>query len=176
MPAPLDPECIFRVLAEHEVDYVLVGGLAAVIHGSPAMTNDADIVPRKEKANLVRLARALRSLDARLRTSDSAEGVAFDPHPALLESMAMLNMTTRCGDLDLTFAPAALSDYDQLAAASVEFELAGHRVRVASLADIIRSKEAANRDKDWATLPLLYALAEEIEQGRSSAAEGGGIK
>ncbi|MGI8517900.1 MAG: hypothetical protein ACR2ME_06115, partial [Acidimicrobiia bacterium] len=93
MPAPLDPECIFRVLAEHEVDYVLVGGLAAVIHGSPAMTNDADIVPRKERANLARLARALRSLDARLRTSDSAEGVAFDPHPALLESMAMLNMT-----------------------------------------------------------------------------------
>jgi hypothetical protein len=97
-----------------------------------------------------------------LRVVDEPEGVAFDPHPALLDSMAMLNMTTRCGDLDLTFAPAALSDYEALVAASVEFELAGCSVKVAALSDIIRSKEAANRPKDLITLPILRALAEEI--------------
>jgi hypothetical protein len=168
MPAPLDPECIFRVLAEHKVDYVLIGGLAAVVHGSPAMTNDADIVPRRDSSNLMNLAEALRSLEARLRVVDSPEGVAFDPHPALLDSMAMLNMTTRCGDLDLTFTPAGLSDYDALAAASVLFELAGLPVKVAALSDIIRSKEAANRPKDRATLPILHALADEINRsGRS---------
>lgn len=162
MPAPLDLACIFRVLTDHDVDYVLVGGLAGVVHGSPAMTNDADIVPRKSPANLARLAAALRDLEARLRVVDDPDGVAFDPHPALLDSMAMLNMTTRCGDLDLTFAPAALSDYDALLGASVEFELAGCRVKVAALSDIIRSKEAANRPKDRVTLPILRALAEEI--------------
>jgi hypothetical protein len=168
MPAPLDPECILRVLAEHKVDYVLIGGLAAVVHGSPAMTNDVDIVPRRESSNLANLAEALRSLEARLRVVDSPEGVAFDPHPALLDSMAMLNMTTRCGDLDLTFTPAGLSDYDGLAAASVLFELAGLPVKVAALSDIIRSKEAANRPKDRATLPILHALADEINRaGRS---------
>jgi hypothetical protein len=164
MPAPLDPECIFRVLADHAVDYVLVGGLAAVLRGSPAMTNDADIVPATEPANLERLSKALRELDARIRSTDSVDGVPFDPHPALLQSMAMLNMTTRCGDLDVAFAPSGLDDYVALVARSDEFELAGGRVRVAALADVIRSKEAANRPKDHATLPVLRALQEEIRR------------
>lgn len=166
MPAPLDPDCIFRVLADYGVEYVLIGGLAAVIHGSPAMTNDADIVPRKEKANLARLAEALRTLEARLRSADSPEGIEFEPHPVLLESLAMLNLTTRCGDLDLAVAPSGISDYRRLVDRSIEFELAGQRVKVAALADIIQSKEAANRPKDRATLPILHALAEEIERGR----------
>ena len=108
MPAPLDPECLFRALRDHEVDYVLIGGLAAVLHGSPAMTNDADIVPARDGRNLERLAGALRALRARLRVSDTPDGVEFDPHPALLQSMATLNLTTRCGDLDLTFDEKAL--------------------------------------------------------------------
>jgi hypothetical protein len=166
MPAPLNPDCIFGVLRDHEVDYVLVGGLAAVLHGSTAMTNDADIVPARDRGNLERLADALRDLEARIRTHTEPDGLAFDPHPALLESMAMLNMTTRCGDLDLTFAPAALEDYDALLGNSVEFELAGCQVKVAALADIIRSKETANRPKDHATLPILRALADEIRQRR----------
>ena len=162
MPAALDPERLIRTLAEHAVDYVLIGGLAAVLHGSPAMTNDADIVPAQDPANLDRLAAALRSLDARLRVAEDPDGVAFDPHPALLASMAMLNLTTTAGDLDLAFAPAGLDDYDALVRASVPYEIAGFEIRVASLADIIRSKEAADRPKDRATLPLLHALAEEI--------------
>ncbi|KAA0233860.1 MAG: hypothetical protein JJLCMIEE_01155 [Acidimicrobiales bacterium] len=169
MPAPLDPECLFRVLRDHGVEYVLVGGLAAVLYGSTALTNDADIVPARDPANLERLGQALRSLDARLRVPESPDGIAFDPHPSLLDSIATLNLTTRCGDLDLTFAPAALDDYDALVAASAEFDLAGCRVKVAALRDLIRSKEAADRPKDRATLPILYALEEEIRRaGRRS--------
>lgn len=168
MPAPLDPECLFRVLGDHGVEYVLIGGLAAVLHGSTALTNDADIVPARDRTNLERLSQALRSLDARLRVPESPEGVSFDPHPSLLDSMAMLNLTTRCGDLDVALAPAALDDYGALVARSETFELAGCRVKVAALADLIRSKEAADRPKDRATLPILYALEEEIRraQGR----------
>jgi hypothetical protein len=165
MPAPLDPDCLFRTLAAHGVDYVLVGGLAGVLHGSSAMTNDADIVPAPDDANLARLGDALRDLDARIRVPDG-DPVAFDPHPALLHSMATLNTTTRCGDLDLAFRPAALDDYDALVAASETFDLSGQRVRVAALSDIIRSKEAAGRPKDHATLPILRALQEEIRRAR----------
>jgi hypothetical protein len=164
MVAPLDPDCLFRTLAAHDVEYVLVGGLAGVLHGSSAMTNDADILPSKEPGNLDRLAHALRALDARIRVPDPPDGVPFDPHPALLATMSMLNLTTRCGDLDLTFAPAALDDYRAVRERSVVFELAGCEVHVASLADIIRSKEVAGRPKDHATLPILRALQEEIER------------
>lgn len=165
MTAPLDPDCIFASLDDHDVEYVLIGGLAAVLHGSTAMTNDADILPSKDDDNLARLSACLRSLDARLRSPTEPDGIAFDPHPMLLTSMAMLNMTTRCGDLDLTFQPAALEDYDAVRAASIEFEINGRRVRVAALDDIIRSKETADRPKDHATLPILRALREEIERG-----------
>ena len=166
MAAPLDPDCIFAALAEHEVEYVLIGGLAAVLRGSTAMTNDADIMPAPDVANLANLAEALRELGARVRSDMEPDGVEFDPHPALLASMATLNTTTKCGDLDVAFRPKGIVDYPALEAASNEFDLAGHRVRVAALADIIRSKEAAGRPKDHATLPILYALREEIERER----------
>lgn len=162
MPEPLQPQCIFEVLEQCAVDYVLIGGLAAVIHGSTAMTNDADIFPDPERDNLRRLADALRELDARVRSVETPDGLPLDPHPDLLAGMAMLNLTTRCGDLDIAFEPAGLSSYPSVRAEAVEFDLSGTRVAVAALADIIRSKEAADRPKDRATLPLLYALEEEI--------------
>lgn len=162
MPAALDPACLFATLAEHEVEYVLIGGLAAVLHGSTAMTNDADIVPALDAGNLERLAAALRSLDARLRVPGTPDGVAFDPHPALLASMRTLNLTTRCGDLDLACAPDGIDDLDGLVGRASTFEVTGQRVRVAALDDIIRSKEAAGRPKDHVTLPILRALREEI--------------
>lgn len=164
MPAALDPECLFRVLDAHGVEYVLIGGLAAVLRGSTAMTNDADIVPARDDLNMTRLRDALVDLEARLRVADEADGVEFQPHPALLASMAMLNLTTRCGDLYLAFQAAALEDYDALRAHSTVFEIDGLRVHVASLADIIRSKEAADRPRDRAVLPILYALEDEIRR------------
>ncbi len=162
MPAALDPQCLFTTLAEHEVDYVLIGGLAAVLHGSTAMTNDADILPDSAMDNLERLGQALHSLNARLRVDGDPDGIAFDPHPTLIASMAMLKMTTRCGDLDLTFTPSGLDGYGGVNERSVTFEVGGLHLQVAALADIIRSKEAADRPKDHATLPILHALQEEI--------------
>ncbi|MEQ8716662.1 MAG: hypothetical protein RIE08_03550 [Acidimicrobiales bacterium] len=172
MPAPLDPECLFAVLADHSVDYVLIGGLAGVLHGSTVMTNDADVVPSRDPENLRRLSAALVDLGACLRTDDSPDGFTFDPHPALLASMAMLNMTTRCGDLDLTFEPAGLEGFAKIDAAAVTFEVFGRRIRVASLADIIRSKEAADRPRDHVALPVLRALQEEILRSGSEAEDG----
>lgn len=164
MPAPLDPAGLFAALAEHEVEYVLIGGLAAVIRGSTAMTNDADIFPDRTEANLTRLGAALEALDARLRVEATPDGVAFDPHPALLGAMTMVNLTTSCGDLDVSFEPAGLDDYAAVKGRSDRFVLSGEPVHVAALADIIRSKETAGRPKDRATLPILYALQEEIQR------------
>jgi len=164
--AAFDPIAIIHVLTEHNVDCVLIGGLAAVLHGSPATTNDADIIPEMSMENLERVSSALRTLDARLRLASDPGGVPFDPHPALLASMSVLNTTTRYGDLGLTISPAGIDDFDSLKQAATEFDVDGSTILVASLDDIIRSKETANRAKDHATLPILHALRDEIEQAR----------
>lgn len=169
MPAPLDPICLFRVLADHGVDYVLVGGMAAVLHGSPTVTGDADIVPSRAAENLRRLSETLEELDARIRSITDPEGIPFDPRPELLASMTLLNLTTRCGDLDLTFAPQGTEGYDDLVAHAIRFEIDDLIVPVASLDDVIRSKRAADRPKDRAVLPVLEALRDEIERGEPRA-------
>lgn len=164
MAAPFDPGCIFEVLQRHRVDYVLIGGLAAVLHGSTAMTNDADVMPATTPHNLEALRDALVDLGARLRVAEHPDGLEFEPHPALLASMRVLDLTTRCGDLDVAVRPAGLDDYDAVARNAVTFELDGRTVKVAALADIIRSKETADRPKDRAVLPILRALDDEIRR------------
>lgn len=126
------------------------------------MTNHADIVPSRSGANLPRLSEASRDLDARLRSTADPDGVAFDPHPVLLEATSIVDTTTRCGDLDIAFVPDGTDGHDDLAARAISFDINGLVVRVAALSDTIRSKEATNRPKDHATLPLLYALREEL--------------
>jgi hypothetical protein len=76
--------------------------------------------------------------------------------------MQLVNLTTRFGDFDIAFQPAGSQGYEDLVRDAIEMEIDGTVVRVASLADIIRSKEAANRPKDRAALPVLYALEDEI--------------
>ncbi len=162
MSRELQPQRLYEALARRGVDYVLIGGLAAVLHGSPALTNDADICPSRERGNLERLAHALRDLNARIRTVTEPEGVAFARDAEFLERMAMVNMITDAGMFDISFVPAGTTGYDDLVQRAVVFDLGGIRVRVASLRDVINSKETANRPKDHAVLPLLYALEDEI--------------
>ena len=164
MPDPLEfaPEEMLRVLAEHDVRFVLIGGYAAVLHGSAAFTTDADICPARTPENLRKLAAAIRDMDGRIRTSTEPEGleVTLDEH--FLRQMKMVNLVTRYGAFDVSFEPAALDDYDALEASAVQYDIAGVVVNVASLRDIIRSKETANRPKDLRVLPHLRALQDEI--------------
>jgi hypothetical protein len=162
VPEPLQPQELFDTLARHRVDYVLIGGLAATLHGSSALTNDADICPDPSRENLARLANALRDMDARIRSDSESDGVAFSFDADFLGHMNLVNLTTRFGDFDIAFRPAGSLGYDDLAQRATEVAIDGTIVPVASLADIIRSKEIANRPKDRATLPILYALEDEI--------------
>jgi hypothetical protein len=162
VPEALQPQEIFEVLARHRVVYVLIGGLAATLHGSSALTNDADICPDRSPENLERLAAALRAMKARVRNEAVPDGVEFSPDPELLGRMQLVNLTTRFGDFDIAFQPAGSQGYEDLVRRAGEQDIDGTVVRVASLADIIRSKEAADRPKDRATLPVLYALEDEI--------------
>ena len=162
--SPLQAEEIFASLDRHGVRYVLIGGLAAVLHGSPLPTLDVDICPLREPANLERLAAALKELDARVRTPDSPEGLAFPREGTFLGNVQLLNLQTRFGELDLSFLPAGTEGFPDLVLHAVEMTIHGSKVAVAALEDVIRSKEAANRPKDQRTLPVLRQLLEEIKK------------
>jgi hypothetical protein len=163
VPEPLDPERLFAVLQQHGVEYVLIGGLAAVLHGSALVTNDADICPRRDRANLERLAAALQDLHARVRTEGEPDGLPFVCDAQILERVQTLNLITVAGQFDVAFSPTGSGGYESLAEHASAYDIDGVTVKVAALADVIRSKEAANRLKDRAMLPHLYALQEEIE-------------
>jgi len=159
----LRPREIFATLAEHRVRFVVIGGLAAVMHGSSAATGDVDICPERSTANLEHLAAALRDLHARIRTSAEPAGIEFRADAVFLAQMAMVNLVTDFGDLDISYQPAGFAGYEELVDHAVEIDVAGVAVWIASLDDVIRSKETANRPKDHATLPILRALQDEIE-------------
>jgi len=147
-PVPFDPERLITALHRHGVRYVLIGALAARLQGFPRLTADADITPARDRANLERLATALRELDARIFTESVPEGLAFDCSAAMLDRAALWNLTTSAGRLDIAFEPSGTGGFDDLAPGAVRFDVFGVELLAASLVDIIRSKEAADRPQD----------------------------
>jgi hypothetical protein len=102
---PLDAERIFEVLAEHAVEYVLVGGLAVQTHGHVRTTIDVDVFPRPDRSNLARLADALNELGARVPNPGS-EGLAITA--AMLPRTTMWHFATRHGAIDVLHDARAL--------------------------------------------------------------------
>lgn len=154
----LDLPRLFAVLHSHRVAYVLIGGLAAVFHGSPFPTEDADITPSDDRANLERLAAALRELNARIRTEGVPEGLPFGCDAVSLGAAQAWNLTTDAGDLDIAFQPSGTTGYADLRRDATGVDLYEVSVAVASLSDVVRSKQAANRPKDQRVLPVLREL------------------
>jgi hypothetical protein len=161
--AELRPQEIFATLERHEVRYVLVGGVAAILHGAPHVTTDVDVVPEEGRDNLERLSAALRELNARIRIAGEPQGVPFDHSGETLSRVRIWNLMTDHGDLDITFVPSGTRGYDDLIRDARRISVRGIAVPVASLADVIRSKEAAGREKDRPVLPVLRRLLEETE-------------
>lgn len=146
--APFDPERILRVLARHEVRFVLIGATAARLQGFPRLTADADVTPAADPENLARLAAALTELRARVYTEAVPEGLAFACDAQQLARAKLWNLVTDAGRVDIVFRPSGTEGYEQLAASSVTFHVFGLHVKAASLEDILRSKRASNRPQD----------------------------
>jgi hypothetical protein len=164
-PPPIDPLGTLAALAAHGVTFVLIGGVAANVHGYPLPTEDVDITPDPARSNLERLAAALRDLNARLRTAAEPDGVPFEVSADALARATVWTLTTDRGDLDVVVQPDGTGGYADLRRDSTEVDLGdGLTVRVASLADVIRSKEASGRAKDLAALPALRATLERTQR------------
>ena len=156
------------MLAEHGVDYVMIGGLAAALHGSDMVTTDLDITPASGEDNLERLSAALRSLRARIRS----DGLVFSHDGSSLANADVWNLVTDFGDLDVCFVPSGTQGFIDLRRRAVVIDVLGTTTHVASLPDIIRSKAAAGRPKDQIAVPVLRRLLAEVERRRRSAERG----
>ncbi|MBA2438331.1 MAG: hypothetical protein H0V52_08295 [Acidimicrobiia bacterium] len=167
--APFDPLEVLRVFAAHEVRFVLIGGLAGRVWGSPTVTADLDACYDRSPDNLQCLADALVDLDARLRVGGPNE--EDDDLPFLLDAETLrrgsnFTFRTRAGAVDVLGLPAGVSGYDELAANAVEEDLGGVPVKVSALDDLITMKLAAGRPKDRIEVEVLAAVRDEIEHRR----------
>ena len=170
-PPPLDTARIIATFDHYQVDYILVGGVAARVYGAARLTEDFDCLARRTRENLACVARALADLGARLRveglTDIEAKALPVRLEPETLGAMELSTWRTDAGDVDiLTELPArdgTRRRYDDLAEHAVTIRIDGVHVRVAGLDDIIDSKRWANRPKDHDALPELETLA---AQGR----------
>lgn len=169
LPPGFDPLPILRALERHRVNYLVIGGIAALIRGGPFPTSDLDITPDRSMDNLDRLANALIELNAKIRIGAS-ESIEFPIDGKMLSGNESWLLTTKHGQLDVMMVPKGTTGYDDLRRESTAEQIgSGLKVYVASLADVIRSKEAAGRQKDQMHLPGLRATLLEVtkrNQGR----------
>lgn len=148
------------LLARHDVDFIVVGGVAAVLAGAPISTFDLDIVHARTPTNIDRLVAALHALDARYR--DPA-GRILRPDAAALAGPGHHLLLTRCGPLDVLGRIGAGDDYDTLLPETDLRPIDDLSIRVLSLAALIRTKSAAGRPKDHAVLTILRRTLAELE-------------
>jgi len=172
---PLDAIRLFRALHEHDVQFVVVGGLAAIAHGFSGTTRDADTVPAFDVENLGRLATALQELDAMLyaypeRTDLHADGSppeleGFELTGAHLRTQRIWQFMTDAGPLDVLLVIDGPGGYDVLIRNAEPRRVGDFEVMVASLDDLIEAKETAGRDKDLRALGELRRIRDRRRRG-----------
>jgi predicted nucleotidyltransferase len=147
------------------IEFVLVGGYAAMLHGSSLLTRDLDVCARLDAASLQRLRDAFRDLNPRHRMA--VPQVSFLEEPAPGVGLSNLHLNTDLGTLDLLGSITGVGGYDRVARDSIEIDLLGRRVRAISLDDLIAAKEALGRDKDLIAARELRAVRARLgERGK----------
>lgn len=155
-----DAGALVRTLQRHEVEFVVIGGIAGQLWGSPMITQDLDICYAREKTNLENLAAALRELNAKLR--GVKEDVPFRVEARTLFNGDSFTFTTDFGALDCLATPSGTSGYTDLRQAAEAMPIGGGlKVWVCSLDDLFRMKRAAGRMKDLRAIEELGALRDE---------------
>lgn len=165
------PEELLAILMRRGVRFVVVGAFGAVFHGSPLPTQDVDVCPARDEANLTRLGSALLiDLLARWQRTGTPFASTLEEAEARLASEDILSFETTSGLLDVIFQPSGTGGYADLSRDAIRYEIGEVTVAVASLRDIIRSKEHAHRERDMQQLPTLRKL---LERRASPPSSGG---
>lgn len=154
----LNAGSLLSILADHGVDFVVIGGMAGLIHGSAFPTFDLDVAYSRDSANLERLASALREIGVTLR--GAPEDLPFHVDSQTLFNGANFTFDSDYGSFDVLGDPAGVSSYDDLRREARTDEIESIPVRVASLDHLIAMKRAANRTKDKLMVEEYIAIAD----------------
>lgn len=173
---PLDLRRVLDVLARHQVDYILVGGVAANAYGAARPTLDFDCLPRRDAANLSRVGAALRELNARLRvgglTDAESQALPMVIDVKTLDAMEISTWMTDAGGVDILRdipdRDGTHLTYADLLDQSVTQEFEQVRVRLVGLDELIGSKEWADRPKDHDALPEIRRIRDRQIDGDTS--------
>ena len=157
-PEKADLETLLESLSNAGVEFIVVGGAAAVLHGAPITTQDVDIVPRTDAVNVERLMATLARLDARIR---DLAGRDLQLDPRALEGPGQTKLTTSQGPLDLLCSLHDGRDYEALLPHTVEMTDGAIRLRVIDLPTLIAIKSGTGRARDQLVIPILTALVRE---------------
>jgi hypothetical protein len=166
-PAPgqsLEAGKLLQALVENAVDFVLVGGLAGLLHGSAYPTFDLDVVYARDRQNISRMTAVLRGIGVRLRGAPADLPFVLDERT--IENGSNFTFETEFGPFDILGHADGMPSYEQLRANSKLTSLDGIDVRVASLDDLIAMKRAANRTKDKLMVEEYLAIADELHRQR----------
>lgn len=158
----IDFRGLLRSLSDVGVQFIIVGGAAATAHGAARLTQDLDIVYRRDADNLRRLAAALSPHEPYLRGAPPDLPFIFDAET--LRRGLNFTLTSKLGDVDLLGEIAGGGAHDDLLPDSIEIDLFGIRCRCLGLRKLIEVKRAAGRPKDFEAIAELEAL---LERGTS---------
>jgi hypothetical protein len=157
-----DFKALLRALRGAEVDFILVGGVAATVHGSARLTLDLDVVYGRSPANLERLALALTPYHPYLR--GAPRGLPFRWDAQTLARGLNFTLTTDLGDIDLLGEIAGGGFYGDLLPHSIVIQVFGVECYCLGLERLIHVKRAAGRPKDLEAIAELEAINEEGRQ------------
>ncbi len=143
---PLDASRILHALAEHRVEYLLIGGLAVQAHGHVRTTQDVDLLPEAEPENLDRLAAALRSLHA--RPAGEGRRTDFRLDAAAILAADPLSLDTDEGGVDVHRSPPGGQPFAAMRRRALTLDVIGLQVPVLGRDDLIAMKRAAGRPID----------------------------
>lgn len=147
---------LLRRLCDADVEFIIVGGFAAMLHGSTLLTRDLDVCAVLSSANVEKLRDVLRDLHPTHRLTP--QRLSFLDNPAPGVSVQNLYLETELGSVDISTSILGVGDFKRVYASSMEIDLFGRRCRVMSLEDLIQAKEALGREKDPFSARELRAL------------------
>jgi predicted nucleotidyltransferase len=160
---PLDLRELFRVLDEHGVDYLVIGGVAAQVHGRRRTTKDLDVTPAPDPDNFTRLAAALVALDA--HPAGLGPGAPTPTAEQLRLAPVVPPLTTRHGELHILNEIPGATVYAEMRTRALSTDLDGIAMQIVAVEDLIRMKKAVGRPSDIEDIEALTVVARDETRG-----------